>query len=649
MKKNDAPLSLSQHFDAPSEFVGEFGWVVGYSADASFLKDAAERFSRKTSAQRAWEGFPRLALMLDPGSPQIAPVDVPGVAHLPLRATLKPFRLLHAKVAVLGFRHEKQRSNWMARLIVSTGNWTRQTLEESLDLCWVVDINRQDVTRFDKAQVCADLRAAFNLVNYVRETYDLRMLGATVAQLDEWLGKLPSAADLPAPRFFDNRTQSFMEQVPGLVKMHAGSAARNHLSMGAGFYEAPSGQRVPAVLERISTDLRRAGLLTANPEVAVFVNETACQAVASGAESIRKKRWEIRRAGKPTLFPQDVPRALHAKFIFSANYRNSSNNCASPWVYLGSGNLTGPGFTSAMSSGGGNLEAGVLFAPQGLFWYENDVDDPRKVVSKLLPVQWESEIKDFDSLSPGGEMPERQEDFVAPPAAWLDWKADDSGVGGWLAIPDLDINVEFAVLHSEQICDRQQDRFRWPSDQPRQVDVRWEDRGESRRAFIPVRDEHGRFASGKLPNLDHADAWLQLASFPMPPAEEEVGDEGVAGNGANGMVNAGADGHSISSYPIRDMMALVEKIAQKQTDVDQVDWNAWITRLEQTMFQMTECAMLSEFKTLAINPISPLRHPEFRPAFAEDSSSNEGAAYESVLDRVEGKWGVSAMHGLEAM
>lgn len=242
--------------------------------------------------------------MLDPGSPQIAPVDVPGVAHLPLRATLKPFRLLHAKVAVLGFRHEKQRSNWMARLIVSTGNWTRQTLEESLDLCWVVDINGQDVTHFDKAQVCADLRAAFDLVNYVRETYDLRMLGATVAQLDEWLGKLPSAADLPAPRFFDNRTQSFMEQVPGLVKMHAGSAARNHLSMGAGFYEAPSGQRVPAVLERISTDLRRAGLLTANPEVAVFVNETACQAVASGAESIRKRGGKSGAQGNRLSFPK---------------------------------------------------------------------------------------------------------------------------------------------------------------------------------------------------------------------------------------------------------------------------------------------------------------------------------------------------------
>ncbi|SDN52920.1 hypothetical protein [Ensifer sp. YR511] len=647
MKKNDAPLSLSQHFDAPSDYVGEFGWIVGYSADAAFLKDAAERFSRKTSAQRAWEGVHRLALMLDPGSPQLAPVDVPGVAHLPLRASLKPFRLLHAKVAVLGFRHEKQRSNWMVRLIVSTGNWTRQTLEESLDVCWAIDITEQDVTRGDKAQLCADLRAAFDFVNYVREAYDLRVLGATVAQLDEWLDKVPPSTLLPPPRFFDNRTQSFLKQLPELVKIHAGPASRNHLSMGAGFFEAPAGQGVPAVLEGVSIDLRRAGLLTASPEIAVFVNENACQAVASGAGSIRKKGWEIRPAGRPKFFPQNVPRALHAKFIFSASYRNSSNKCSTPWVYLGSGNLTGPGFTSAMSSSGGNLEAGVVFAPRGLCWYENDTDDPRKVVSNLLPVQWESEVKDLDNLSPGGEMPEREDDFVAPPVAWLDWEADDSGAAGWLMIPDRDRNVEFTVLCGEEACKRQLDRFRWPSDQPRQVEVQWED-GQSRRAFVPVRDEHGRFASGKLPNLSHADAWLQLANFPMPPEEEEVGDEGTAETSPDGTINAG-DKRSIASYPIRDMMALVERIARKQTDVDRVNWSAWITRLEQTMFQMTECAVLREFKTLAMNPISPLRYPEFRPVFAEDNSSNEGLAYERVLDRVEVKWGVSEMRRLEAM
>lgn len=56
------------------------------------------------------------------------------------------------------------------------------------------------------------------------------------------------------------------------------------------------------------------------------------------------------------------PRSLHAKFIFSANWaKKKSNKCSSPWVYLGSGNLTKPGFMNKAGSVG-NLEAGVVFA-----------------------------------------------------------------------------------------------------------------------------------------------------------------------------------------------------------------------------------------------------------------------------------------------
>jgi len=137
MSKRDPifnPLSLAQHFEAPDEFFGCFGWVCGYSADFGFLDDAVERFTRRMQAQRAYEGRIALALMLDPGNPQITPNEVPGVIHLALRGTL-PFRLLHAKVALLGFRHASDARQWRLRLIVSTGNWTRQTLEDSLGVC----------------------------------------------------------------------------------------------------------------------------------------------------------------------------------------------------------------------------------------------------------------------------------------------------------------------------------------------------------------------------------------------------------------------------------------------------------------------------------------------------------------------------------
>ena len=77
------PPSLAQHFDAPEDYTGHFGWLCGYSADALFLDDATERFTRLTHSQRAHQGRIALAALLDPGNPPISLPDAPGAAHLP--------------------------------------------------------------------------------------------------------------------------------------------------------------------------------------------------------------------------------------------------------------------------------------------------------------------------------------------------------------------------------------------------------------------------------------------------------------------------------------------------------------------------------------------------------------------------------------
>src|ERR1700760_3639772 len=100
---NFKPCSLAQLFDPPDDYQGVFGWICGYSADAGFLEDAAERFSGLTKAQREHQGQISLSLMLDPGNPQIFPSEVSGFLHLPVKSAPLPFQLLHAKVAVLGF------------------------------------------------------------------------------------------------------------------------------------------------------------------------------------------------------------------------------------------------------------------------------------------------------------------------------------------------------------------------------------------------------------------------------------------------------------------------------------------------------------------------------------------------------------------
>jgi hypothetical protein len=91
---------------------------------------------------------------------------------------------------------------------------------------------------------------------------------------------------------------------------------------------------------------------------------------------------------------------------------------------------------------------------------------------------------------------------------------------------------------------------------------------------------------------------------------------------------------------------LIEEIANHQTDVSQVDWLAWCTRLEQTLYQLQSNPNIVMFKSLGLNPLSPLRHPPFRPIYAEDGTSTEGRDYQAMLSRIEAAWGVCDLRDL---
>ncbi|WP_395351706.1 hypothetical protein [Variovorax sp. UC122_21] len=263
--------SLAQHFDAPEGYVGHFGWICGYSADAPFLNDAAERFTALTKDQRASQGHVALALIVDPGHPPIGFIDAPGIAHLAiLEARDKPFRLLHAKVALLGYRHLEQRDRWRLRLVVATGNWTRQTLEDSLDLAWRVEVDSDSLAQpaADDRRACADIGAAQRLLGAIRASFDTRLLDASpsgsehVQLLDAWMARCAAEA-AGEPRFFDNRHASLLSQLPTKVKAESESGARNYLAMGSGFYESgghPS--EAPSVPIAAIRALKEASLLT---------------------------------------------------------------------------------------------------------------------------------------------------------------------------------------------------------------------------------------------------------------------------------------------------------------------------------------------------------------------------------------------------
>lgn len=663
--------SLAQYFAAPEDFRGVFGWMCGYSADAAFLNEALERFTLLTKSQRAYDGRVWMALMLDPGNPRISFTDAPGVVHLGIRAIdRKPFALLHAKVALLGFRGSEDPSRWRIRLIVSTGNWTRQTLEESLDLAWCIEVDSADLKsgsmpiRVD----CADIKAAHSMFKWLEHEFDLGLLKGNSGRMTEtaqdqehfarWLNHCADAAGNTAARFFDNRDRSLLEQLPeGIKSVPNGSpAARNYLAMGSGFYEAADAVgSLPSVPLAIRKKLRDAGLLTQSPEIDIFINPTACQAVGAAVGALATQGFIVRPAAVPnTLFGDYAVRSLHAKFIFSANYRENSDYCGRPWIYLGSGNLTTPGFRQKAAPRGGNLEAGVLFVPDAVAWYAESGIDEHSVISNLLPIQWDTKHSGDEALGIGEDFLERPVAYVACPIAWLTWQ--DTSAGGELA-PPAATDLVFDVLDiARNPCPRDGSRFRWSGSRPREVIVRWsEDAGGQRECPVPVVDELGRIAGTPLPELDLADAWWQLADFPLPPAaaEDETGnneeDDGSnSNNGSAATASSVADVHgnnggNAAQYPIRQMMEFVENIAARQTKLEELEWFAWCLRLEQTLSQVQESSVIAAFIQLELNPLSPLRAAPFRPTFAQSANTAAGKNYEAMLDRIEVLWGVAGL------
>ena len=655
--------SLAQHFEAPDNFRGRFGWLCGYSADADFLNDAAERFTRQTQRQRAYEGRIALALMLDPGNPPVRLDETPAVMHLPIKdSNNKPFVLLHAKVAILGFRHESETSRWHLRLIVSTGNWTCETLEKSLDLAWRIDISSEDVNNITDPlrQHCSDIRSAWNLLSWLGNYYDLRALnpllpGKVDSESDNarktvmsWIEATSLIAGQTQPRFIDNRKASLFKQLPEMIKLVGSAVRRNYLGMGSGFFENSSDDSVPSVLKDIVDSLKENQLLTANPEIDVFVNPLSCQAVANSLKALSKAGFTVRPAGQPTdLFVNPLlKRSLHAKFIFSANYRENSNYCNSSWLYLGSGNLTGPGFSNKMSVNGENLEAGVIFAPDNLYWGRNKDLAPEQLIFNLLPVQWETDATTLTTpLSAGAEMPERAIQFTAPPVAWMLWLQTD-GLS-YLKSPGGEKESFEVIDTNEQVCTSDSEgKFLWMFGRPRFATLRWNLNGKPQISAVPVLDEYGRLAATELPQIDLDEAWWQLANFPIPPEDEELlpKDDLPADNPTDPPdPNGAASSSSEANYPIRTMMELIENIAAKQTSVSRDDWTAWCTRLEQSLIQAKNSPVIKSFEALGINSLSPLWEMPFRPVFAENDKTDEGLRYEAVLQRVESAWNFTSL------
>lgn len=642
-------ISLAQHFVAPDDYAGEFGWLCGYSADEAFMRIAAERFSTENASARAASGCIRLGLLLDPGNPQLPTAAVPGVMHFPVKRSELPFALLHAKIAVLGYRRLDDPTAWKLRLLVSTGNWTRATLEDNIDLAWRVDID-SSALEGDATRDCADLAAAWDTLTWLRDYFDTRILDAIPAgrsdtetrlalkNLEQWV-QLASAQANGSTRYIDNRRQSLWAHVQRKVKSKR-PVRRSYLAMGSAYYQGEAGKRLPSVLSTIVTDLREGSLLTAESTVDLYVNPDACQAVASAMQAITNEGWMIRPPstnGNQTF--------MHAKFIFSANIQGGSNRYSSPWLYFGSGNLTGPGFLRKASAAAGNLEAGVILKGEHILRNQTAGDHPADVISNLLPLQWTRELSTSGNLQQGEDMVCREAQFVALPLVYLMWQSDGAQAG-WLAIPAPGSRQFDVIDGSGAVCARDATaRIRWQGARPAQVGLRWVVDGRLHDAQVPVIDEQGGIASALARPLTLEEAGWELWSFPRRPGEDDpttIDCPGVPQTAPHGSLGAQTRQGPLE-YPIRILMQHLDMVADKCCGVDPLDWRIWCNRIEQVLCRVADSAEVAAFRELGINPLSALLAPAFRPAYAETSKSSEGKRYEETIARIAAAWKVNGL------
>lgn len=649
MSKKLAP-SLASYFAPPRGFKGEFGLVTGYSADAEFFNDALEKFTLNMKGQRAYQGGISLALMLDPNHPQISPIACPGLLHLAFKNdATKQFNLLHSKVALLTFKAIDSDEQFI-RLIVSTGNWTRQTLEDSLDLVWSIDVKLDN----EDAQGNADILASYHFLSDVLTYFDTTILNNSgnsklisdthnkYAMFHKLLDEVFVEGNIK-PRFFDNRSASLLEQLPALVKHHCNDKKRNYLALGSGFYEGSLSEGVPNVISAIHQRLSDESLLTKNAEKDIIVNQQSCQSIANSLNSLEENNWQVLKAYDPLYQGGQIQRSLHAKFIFSAKYSQTDDECKRSWAYLGSGNLTGPGFIQKASTFGGNLEAGVVFKPKGITWFGED--NPESAISLKLPVCFDESyyLTEASQLSAGSEMPEHDAEHLSLPISYF--VIEELEHDKQVLIPNAPFTDAYTVANtcSDKLTVESETRLLWYGKPPRQLTVSWINNGTVHTEDIPVIDRYGRIAATELPELALDDAWYMFSSFPLLPSSETEGDEGDEASEDNLGMGSETDVEVDKSYSINSMMALIELIAEKQTDVPEKDWLQWCTRLEQTFSQLKNNVTFAFFKEIGVNPISPLWQPPFRPGYAETNTTESGTYYEELLERLEQKLGFAAL------
>lgn len=587
--------SLLTLFAPPEGYIGDFGLLCGFTASRDVLDRIARTFSGDGSR-------PRLAAYIHPTAAAVT--DVPGVAWMHFRPR-PPFRLLHAKVALLGFRAPE---NYCLRLVISTGNWTAEPLTTSIDMFWCDELAVGEPDR----QLVSDIRAADDLFRWLRKQCDDGLLRQTFdgTRPDESFRKAIEAlpvSPLP-PRFVDTREGTMRSRV---IEKLTGDT-KGHLVIGSGFYEGSNDEETEGLIESLRAELVRKSWLAGNAALDLVLNPDNCQGLHAQAESLVANGWRLRGPG--SCHTEHRQARLHAKYLYLGKH-SGAGQIGPAQVYIGSSNFSRMGFESTV--GNGNLEAGIVITPDPMLsWRKN----ARAGIRDLLPGDFDVEIE-LSALSVGAAFEPPSEPPTPPPITFVEWIDDCLN-----APDDCGDSVEIVGPDKKPVALPSA----WPAPPPAFVTLHpsgWR---------VPVRAD-GALVVPKRGQPSLEDILAGIGSFPSYPigANEDDNDGDSVDRDPSGDAIGNANDEA-RTYPLRQMMRLITRLTEAQRELDPREWLRWCRELRQDLPGLvnSELPMIEPFKAAKASPLRALMDREFLP------DGVDVAPLKAAIDRIEVAWGL---------
>lgn len=645
--------TLSDLFAPPStDMQGIHALLCAYSADESFLRLALDRFTGVGPQSRLARGSVDATLMLDPNHMVFEAQVVLGLRQLhprPMESRPVRFDQMHAKVALLAFGKCRAGDPDHFRIVVSTGNWTEASAKRLIEMVWHLDIPAGSKDVMDRR----DLHACAAFFETLMGCYQIEPAVAGKARLllQQCLRRGMPAGPRTSTRFNSNLPLRGSEDARSMLHRFTAEAmkdggVRNLLICGSGFYEQDTKSNgAPKVIGILTTDLLKKNLVQPGFETCVVLNPENGGQVARYFRHAKAPDLSLYRPKDPASGANAARTQLHAKFCYIGKLRGERLTCG--LLYMGSGNLTFPGFvwrpalagSDAHDHGGpGNVETGVFI--------RTDAEDGGGTINTWSKLQ--SLLPMGNRLKPDEVRTQQQDDaeeeeFLpaskpAPPIAaftlnpgnsltvhWsLDRKASapvevDIPDRGPISIPE---GAELVALETAIIA-------QWLT--VRTDGVEWR---------IPCMGASGDFHRCASRQSTFR-AWLdELADFPgswNDPAgddPDEDGDDGWAISSLAHNRTEDAFREIDRNFPAHAAAMLIESIAQQNGNVPEDRMEDYLAHLHRALTDSVPPGFLEEWKKIGINFLAPLLSREgFAPEW------KDLRAYEQLLKDLMDKWG----------